>query len=138
MGRHTDWEEGRYALTPFADNGIYKDFHLLESCGGGGEGGRDVSLSNQCCVCVHEETDPQGPSATTGRPVNCPSISLTKGCVSQGRLAQSLWRLRAWQVASRHFWDVLLGPWALQVEEAGVEDFQREGQRRDSKGKRGR
>ncbi|CAK7314281.1 hypothetical protein VULLAG_LOCUS18194 [Vulpes lagopus] len=46
--------------------------------------------------------------------------------ISQRRLAQSLWQLQAWQVASQEYLGCLLDPWVSQVEEAGVEDFQKE------------
>ena len=50
-------------------------------------------------------------------------------------MAQSLWRLQAWQVASQAFLGCVLGPRASQVEEAGAEDSQR-GQSRGQGGER--
>lgn len=52
-------------------------------------------------------------------------------------MAQSLWQLQAWQVASRAFLGCVLGPRASWGEAAGAGDFQR-GPSRDSQGRKGK
>lgn len=88
-------------------------------------GGVCVSISSQCCVCVYEETKPQDPSATTSHPVNCPSTSLSKGRLP-GKVGTKFMATAGMAGGQQAFLGCLLGPWASQVEEAGVEDFQRE------------
>lgn len=79
---------------------------------------------------------PRAPQQLQGAPQTAWASFSPMG-VSQVRLAQSLWQLQAWPVASQAFLGRVLGPWASRVEEAGAEDFQR-GQSRDSKGAKAR
>lgn len=117
--------EGRYVLTPFANNRfIKKDFHVLEKSVGGRACGPSLpSLAS--------ENSALGPLSSHRGPYELPQASFSPTGISQARLAHSLWQLQAWQVASQAHLGCLLESWVSDVEEAGVEDFQKERPRRE-------
>lgn len=112
-------------MTPFANNGfIKKDFHVLEKSVGGRACGPSLpSLAS--------ENSALGPLSSHRGPYELPQASFSPTGISQARLAHSLWQLQAWQVASQAHLGCLLESWVSDVEEAGVEDFQKERPRRE-------